>query len=634
MKKQLYYTLLISGLLSGCAKEQMPAPGTNIQTGTPVTITAAVAADTRSSLGSDARSVTWSTGDKIAVYSQMDYTDDSGKRQAIAMNNNGEQMEFALNDTSAGSASGQFEGNLVYHENEAGYIDPSYTLHAYYPFSTANAKNKKFAVAGTLPAVQTCDMKGIYDLSAYDFLVGETKGVKSTDAGFGITFKRVFALMQFRITNSTGESFSVRKVEMSAAGKALAGDFTIKIHRNMNIVPNTEPGVDNNDGRPLFDKATSESVAVSVEQGLLGNGATGNVKAMFNRWEDLKNTDLTVTVTTNKGTYVKVLQTGDRDFSLKDNYLLAINVDQLTPLGTDPVDNYVEGSMTLVNASVANTTLQGGGTFCIDGDIRITGDKNVAIRKDVTVIGRHTVNGIPQDRLTAAFASNNNTPAGVSLLFKDIIISSVGGSNANRYFIRSNKPGADVESITFENCIIEYTGTYAEDYFLLLYDTEKVIKNVTIRNCVIRNLKTGLFTYAGATEAAQANIGTIRFVNNTVYADAPTTTEFFQFCGGQVEMRNNTFYNYASAADGALIDVTAGNVACSKNIFYAPTSTLLFGSAAATFYSAQNNCLYNTAVAAGDTEETSDPQFTNPTADFTPRNQSVIDAEQGDLRWL
>lgn len=638
MKKQLYYTLLISGLLSGCAKEQMPAPGTNIQTGTPVTITAAVAADTRSSLGSDARSVTWSTGDKIAVYSQMDYTDDSGKRQAIAMNNNGEQMEFALNDTSAGSASGQFEGNLVYHENEAGYTDPSYTLHAYYPFSTANAKNKKFAVAGTLPAVQTCDMKGIYDLSAYDFLVGETKGVKSTDADFGITFKRVFALMQFRITNSTGESFSVRKVEMSAAGKALAGDFTIKIHRNMNIVPNTEPGVDNNDGRPLFDKATSESVAVSVEQGLLGNGATGNVKAMFNRWEDLKNTDLTVTVTTNKGTYVKVLQTGDRDFSLKDNYLLAINVDQLTPLGTDPVDNYVEGSMTLLTANSPAIDPKGG-TYCVEGDVKY-GDgakfNAISIQGDMTFIGRYTTNGTPTESLQTAFVNNAKSVADKSLLIKDLIIRPYASSSSNRYLLRCNSSKVNLESITFDNCIIEYPteSTQTELYLLMLHNSGFVVKNLTIKNCVIRNLKKGIVTYAGATEAAQANIGTIRFVNNTVYADAPTTTEFFQFCGGQVEMRNNTFYNYASAADGALIDVTAGNVACSKNIFYAPTSTLLFGSAAATFYSAQNNCLYNTAVAAGDTEETSDPQFTNPTADFTPRNQSVIDAEQGDLRWL
>ena len=375
----------------------------------------------------------------------------------------------------------------------------------------------------------------------------------------------------------------------------------------------------------------NEAIMVSVEQGLLGNGATGTVRAMFNRWEDLKNTDLTITVTTNKGTFTKVLNTGERDFSLKDNYLLAVNVDQLTPLSTDPVDNYVEG-MTLVNENVASATIQAGGTFCIDGNIQING--NVAIRKNVTITGRRTVNGVPQDRLTAAFASNNGTPAGVSLIFKDLIISSVGGENSNRYIIRSNNPGADVENITFENCIIEYTGTYEQDYLLLLHNEQKVIKNVTIKNCVIRNLSKGLITYAGATEAAQANIGSIRLIDNTIYADAATTAEYFRFCGGQVEMRNNTFYNYTSAEGSALISVTAGNVECSKNIFHAPTSTLLFGSAAPAFYSAQNNCLFNTAVAAGDAEGTTDPQFTSPTTDFTPRNQSVIDAEQGDMRWL
>lgn len=218
------------------------------------------------------------------------------------------------------------------------------------------------------------------------------------------------------------------------------------------------------------------------------------------------------------------------------------------------------------------------------------------------------MNGVPQDRLTAAFASNNGTPAGVSLIFKDLIISSVGGENSNRYIIRSNNPGADVENITFENCIIEYTGTYEQDYLLLLHNEQKVIKNVTIKNCVIRNLSKGLITYAGATEAAQANIGSIRLIDNTIYADAATTAEYFRFCGGQVEMRNNTFYNYTSAEGSALISVTAGNVECSKNIFHAPTSTLLFGSAAPAFYSAQNNCLFNTAVAAGDAEGTTDPR--------------------------
>lgn len=628
MKKQLYNALLISGLLAGCAKEQTPAPGSAASAGTPVTITAAVDADTRSSLGGDGRSVSWSKGDKIAVYSQVDHADGA----SIAVND-GYQMEFTLDEASAGNASGQFGGTLIYYDKEAELTAPSYTLHAYYPFSAANAKNKKFAVAGTLPAVQACDMKGTYDLSAYDFLVAEAKGVKSSDASFGFTFKRVFAMMQFQITNATGESFSVRKVEMSAAGKALAGEFKIKVHRNLNVVPDTEPGESNgNDGRPWF-LSGSESVAVSVEQGLLGNGATGTVRAMFNRWEDLKNTDLTVTVTTNKGTFTKVLNTGERDFSLKDNYLLAVNVDQLTPLSTDPVDNYVEGSMTLVNAANAAIPYTGG-SFCVEGNVSIT--SNVSIRGDFTVTGRYTVNGTPTEALNVCFASNHANSAGKTMVFRDLIIRPLATTTSNRYIVRANNTKADIESITFENCIIEYpTDGYAEqEHVLALHNSGYVIKNLTIKNCIVRNFKVGLINYAGTTEAAQANIGTIRLTNNTIYADEATTAEYFRFCGGQVEMRNNTFYNYTSAEGGALISVTAGNVTCSQNIFHAPTSTLLFGSAAPALYSAQNNCLFNTAVAAGDAEGTTDPQFTSPTTDFTPRNQSVIDAEQGDMRWL
>ena len=170
MKKQLYNAILISGLLAGCAKEQTPAPGQNAPVGTPVTITAAVDADTRSSLGDDGRSVIWSKGDKIAIYSQVESTSSA----AIAVND-GNQMEFTLSEASAGNASGQFEGTLVYYDKESELTDPTYTLHAYYPFSAANATKKKWAVVGTLPASQACDMKGIYDLSAYDFLVGEKK---------------------------------------------------------------------------------------------------------------------------------------------------------------------------------------------------------------------------------------------------------------------------------------------------------------------------------------------------------------------------------------------------------------------------------------------------------------------------
>lgn len=627
MKKQLYNAILISGLLAGCAKEQTPAPGQNAPVGTPVTITAAVDADTRSSLGDDGRSVIWSKGDKIAIYSQVESTSSA----AIAVND-GNQMEFTLSEASAGNASGQFEGTLVYYDKESELTDPTYTLHAYYPFSAANATKKKWAVVGTLPASQACDMKGIYDLSAYDFLVGEKKGVKSTDTGFNIAFKRVFAMMQFRITNATGESFSVRKVEISAAGKALAGTFTIQVHRMLNVVEGSLGT--GQDGRPSFT-AGSESIAVSVDQGLLGNGSTGTVKAMFNRWEDLRNTDLTVTVTTNKGTFSKVLNTGERDFSLKDNYLLAVDVNQLEPLSTDPVDNYVEGSMTLVNAANASIP-NAGGSFCVEGNVSISA--NVSIRGDFTVTGRYTKNGTPIDTLNVCFASNHASAANKTMVFKNLVIRPLAAATSSRYIIRANNSKADIESVTFENCIIQYPDVLspdvAHDYVLTLYHSGYVVKNLTVKNCVISNLQAGLVTYAGATEAAQANIGAIKLINNTIYADVATTAEYFQFCGGQVEMRNNTFYNYASAADGALISVAAGNVACSQNIFHAPTSTLLFGSANASLYSAQNNCLYNAAVATGDAEGTTDPQFANPTTDFTPQNQSVIDAEQGDLRWL
>ncbi len=638
MKKQLFSAILLSGLFAGCVKEPSPAPGTKTPAGVPVTITASMS-ESRTSLDGD-KSVSWSSGDKIAVYSQIE-ADGNGHTQQAA--NSGYQMEFTLSEASAGSKSGEFTGTLIPYEAESEYTDPTYTLHAYYPFDTANAKKKKDVVVGTLPTAQSCDMKGSYDLSAYDFLVGVMKGVKAGRTDLNISFQRVFALMQFRVTNSTGTPFSIKKVEISAAGKALAGDFTIKVHRVLHVVEGTKPGIENKqDGRPVFT-APAEAIAVSVDQGLLPAGATGTVKAMFNRWEDLTNTDLTITVTTNKGTYTKILQTGTRDFSLKDNYILPIDVDALEPLSNVTVDNYIEGSMTLLNSTAA-TIKQAGGTYCVDGDISIA--SNISVRGDFTIMGRYKLNGIPQDTLTATFAYNHKNGVGKSIVFKDLIIRPVATTSSNRYIVRikpssNTNIGADAEKITFENCIIELVDNSKEqnlsqDYLLAMFGSDAtngnfVAKNLTIKNCVIRNLTTGLITYAGATEAEQSRIGRIELTNNTIYADAATAAEYFRFCGGNVILRNNTFYNYTSPAEGALIAVTAGTVDCSKNIFHTPTPSVLFDAQPAAM---TDNCLFNFAAINGGATETTDPQFTAPTTDFTPQNPEVIGATQGDQRWL
>lgn len=620
--KRICTLILLAGVFAGCVKDD--TAGVKRYTGTPVVITAAMDG-TRTSLGDDSRTVTWSKGDRIAVYSQLEAEGTS----AVAMNG-GNQMEFTLDEGSAGLTHGRFNGSLVFAEDESIYTNPTYTLHAYYPYSAANDKNKKWAVAGTLPAMQSCDMKGVYDLSACDFLVGEAKGVLSSDSEFGIAFKRVFAMMQFQITNATAESFSVRQVTMSAAGKALAGDFMIQVHRNLNVVEGSLG--EGQDGRPKFT-APSESVGVTVDQGLLTVGEQGTARLLFNRWEELTNTDLTVTVTTNKGTYTRVLKTGDRDFSLKDNYILPIHIDALEPLGDVEVDNYVEdGSMTLVKDPVAHTLIQQGGTFCVEGDISISSG-NVSVRNNVTMIGRHTINGVPQDAINICFASNNTSADGKTLVFKDLIVRPLAEASGNRYIVRSNSTKADMQGVVFENCILEYPeGGYSPDQFVLvMHNSGYVIKNLTIKNCIIRNMPNGLITYAGASADAQSRVEQIELVNNTFYSDEATASAYMSFCGGNVVLRNNTFYNYTSKADGALISVAAGNVECTKNIFHAPTPSVLFDNQPAT---ETDNCLFNFSVLAGGEAGTTDPGFVNPTADFTPQNPEVIAAGQGDQRWL
>lgn len=619
--KRICTLILLAGVFAGCVKDD--TAGVKRYTGTPVVITAAMDG-TRTSLGDDSRTVTWSKGDRIAVYSQLEAEGTS----AVAMNG-GNQMEFTLDEGSAGLTHGRFNGSLVFAEDESIYTNPTYTLHAYYPYSAANDKNKKWAVAGTLPAMQSCDMKGVYDLSACDFLVGEAKGVLSSDSEFGIAFKRVFAMMQFQITNATAETFSVRQVTMSAAGKALAGDFTIQVHRNLNVVEGSLG--EGQDGRPKF-KTPSESVGVTVDQGLLTVGEQGTARLLFNRWEELTNTDLTVTVTTNKGTYTRVLKTGDRDFSLKDNYILPIHIDALEPLGDVEVDNYVEdGSMTLVSSDDA-TLPTSGGTFCIEGNVTVK--SNLSIRGNFTVIGRHTINGVPQDAINICFANNHASAKDKTLTFRNIIVRPVATSSSNRYIVRSNNAKADMQSVVFENCILEYPEGVTQDpdhFVLLMHNSGYVIKNLTIKNCIIRNMPNGLITYAGASADAQSRIEQIELVNNTFYTDEATASAYMSFCGGNIVLRNNTFYNYSSKADGALISVAAGNVECTKNIFHAPTPSVLFDNQPAT---ETDNCLFNFSVLAGGEAGATDPSFVNPTADFTPQNPEVIAAGQGDQRWL
>ncbi|MDE5638161.1 MAG: DUF4957 domain-containing protein, partial [Alistipes sp.] len=484
------------------------------------------------------------------------------------------QAIFALSDASAGKATGTFDGEIdfsAFDEAASGGAGGNYRYCAYYPANDAYA-GKKGAVEQTLASVQTFDAAAeTCDLSKNDLLVGRNITVKSPTDAVPIAFIRVFAMMQFDVVNSTGEPFRVQKIEMIAEdGKVLTGSYTINI--NNGYIPGGEtlltPG-----GRPMFT-AGSNTLTVNVDNGIVAAGEKLNVKSIFNRWENLDGTTVTLRITTSKGVYLT--EFAGKDYSASDNWRKTVTVDELTPDTVEgTVDNYIEGSMTLATSGTMGTASQWNksGVFCISDDIAYGNTVQVATAGDISLIGRYTSaqSNEPQVELTATVTFAANLQENVNVTLKNLVLSPRCETSTNATFLRFNNTACALESLTIDNCIIELpeNPVSSTNPILPLSGAGHGIKRVVIRNCVFRNIGTANRAIVGIVTNGATDIESVVFENNTVYNTQEIALEQSMFVLSacpDMTFRNNTIYNYAGNETTALVKVSGGALVWRDNI--------------------------------------------------------------------
>ncbi|MBR1957748.1 MAG: fimbrillin family protein, partial [Tidjanibacter sp.] len=360
--------------------------------GTPMTIvatTADEAAEGRTALNTaDGKTVVWKTGDKLGVFCEYN-------NAAVG---SGYQNEFTL-ASGDGSASGEFSGTIAGLDDVETNVEGQYLrYHAYYPMTAENAAKKKFALVGTLEAVQSYDVTAEYnDMSANDVMIGKYLTGTKEETTIPLTFEHVFAMMNFEI--SSAEALTVNRVEMIAPeGVFLSGPYTLQA--NKDLVQGTNP---------TFTSG-NVSVGVNVANGQIAAEGTITARLIFNRWAATNGQELTVKVYTDKGT--QVITKTAADFSGKNNWglRLALDTETMEPV---IVDNYVEGMHQLGTGQYTNY-LTDAGTYCVMNDYTCSASTyQNKTNEDITIIGRYTENGVPQQTAKMTITPNSNTSSNV-----------------------------------------------------------------------------------------------------------------------------------------------------------------------------------------------------------------------------
>lgn len=466
--------------------------------GTPMTIVATTADDAaegRTALNTaDGKTVVWKTGDKIGVF---------GQYNNVAISKDGKfQNEFTLT-SGDGTASGEFEGVVAGLEDVETNVEGQYLRYnAYYPLNAENANKKQFALVGTLNALQSYDVTAEYnDMSADDVLVGRYIFGTKEDTTIPFVFQHLFAMMTFEVSNPTAEPIVVNKVEMTTEeGLYLSGSYTL----NLTKFPyGTQTAVFN---------SGSASVGVSVSNGSVAAGQKINVRLIFNRWAATDGKALTVKVYTDKG--VQTFNKTATDFSGNNSWGLRLALDP-TAMEKEivTVDNYVAGMKELGTGSYPNY-LTDGGIYCVMNDF--TCSKTTYQNKtneDITIIGRYTENGVPQQTAKMTITPNSNdlsNEGNNKFVIKDLIW--IGTMSDDNQVFRMNKAVADVNSVLIENCIIDGLGL-AKPLFRFSNATYG-IKNIVIKNCKFINIGNNVlnnFKFAGS-----AKIESFIFENNVI----------------------------------------------------------------------------------------------------------------------
>ncbi|MBR3931998.1 MAG: hypothetical protein IKJ46_05420, partial [Tidjanibacter sp.] len=149
---------------------------------------------------------------------------------------------------------------------------------------------------------------------------------------------------------------------------------------------------------------------MNVANGQIAAEGTITARLIFNRWAATNGQELTVKVYTDKGT--QVITKTAADFSGKNNWglRLALDTETMEPV---IVDNYVEGMHQLGTGQYTNY-LTDAGTYCVMNDYTCSASTyQNKTNEDITIIGRYTENGVPQQTAKMTITPNSNTSSNV-----------------------------------------------------------------------------------------------------------------------------------------------------------------------------------------------------------------------------
>lgn len=504
--------------------------------GTPMTIvatTADEAAEGRTALNTaDGKTVVWKTDDKLGVFCEYNG----------AAVGTGYQNEFTL-ASGDGSASGEFSGTIAGLDAVETNVEGKYLrYHAYYPMTAENAANKKFALVGTLEAEQSYDVTAVYnDMSTNDVMIGKYLTGTKEETTIPLTFEHVFAMMNFEISST--EALTVNKVEMIAPeGVFLSGPYTLQA--NKDLVQGTNPTF----------ASGNVSVGVNVANGQIAAGGKITARLIFNRWAATDGQPLTVKVYTDKGT--QIIEKTATDFTGKNNWglRLALDTETMEPV---IVDNYVEG-MNKIGTGQYTNYLTDAGTYCVMNDFTCSATTyQNKTNEDITIIGRYTENGVPQQTAKMTITPNSNTSSNVGnndFVIKDLIW--IGTMSGESQVFRMSKAQADVNNVLIENCIIDGQSLatvvliFCNDSGSITKYGAKCVKNIVVRNCKFINIANNLI--ASFAQDSAANIESFTFENNVIETTTAQTEveQFFKYNEGHsitVSYEGSTVVNTEAA---------------------------------------------------------------------------------------
>lgn len=206
--------------------------------------------------------------------------------------------------------------------------------------------------------------------------------------------------------------------------------------------------------------------------------------------------------------------------------------------------------------------------------------------------------------------------------YNSLLVSGCNIHDYNRSFIAGNETDAIVQAVTVENCVVTNILTSGGDFFDF---RNSDVLNVNFNTSTFNNCAPGRDFFridAAGTSNATGLTSNILLENCTLYACSNSSSRrlfYVRFDSNDIISRNNliTDTEIEGYSDNSATDETI--TFANNNYFNAPT---LFDSSVSRY---DDSTSYTTL----------DPGFSNAeVGDFTVSNQSLIDNNVGDPRWL